>query len=138
MKAGLSLAVNPGTAAATALGAWTLARMRAWWRKRPEEVERQRRLEVNRRGRIAPGQILDVLDSETPAGGGCLILYQYEVAGVSYEAAQDVSALPDLASRAHGLPGQTAGIKYDPRRPTNSIIGCEDWCGVPPAEGTRK
>jgi len=120
------------------LGAWTLARLRAWRRKLPEEVERERRLDVNRRGRIAPGHVLGVLDSEASAGRGRLVRYEYEVGGVGYEAAQDISAPPGLASRAHGLVGQAASIKYDPKRPTNSIIGYEDWCGVHPAEDSGK
>ena len=66
-----------------------------------------------------------------------LVVYHYEVAGVSYEVAQDVSALPELASNAYDLLGQAASVKYDPKRPTNSMIACEEWSGVSIIEGTR-
>jgi hypothetical protein len=60
-----------------------------------------------------------------------LIVYQYVVAGVTYEVAQDVSMLPGIFDLAHGAGGQTASVKYDPKRPTNSIIACEEWSGIP-------
>ena len=59
-----------------------------------------------------------------------LVSYSYEVAGVTYEAAQDVTALPGIAAMARFLPGQTASVKYDPKRPANSIIACEEWSGL--------
>ena len=40
-----------------------------------------------------------------------------------------VSALHGLALRRVAA-GQAASVKYDPQRPTNSIILCEDWSGV--------
>jgi len=121
---GLELA---GAGAATALGVWGIVYLVRSRRKSPEELERLRRLEVNRRGRLVSGQILDLIEPDTVRK---LLLYQYEVAGVSYEVAQDISALPALASHAHGLPGQTTSVKYDPKRPTNSIIACEEWFGI--------
>jgi hypothetical protein len=116
-------------ATATALGAWTLARLR-WRRKSPEELERLRRLDVNRRGRIAPAQIVDIVESEVPAGPGHLIVYKYEVGGVTYEVAQDVWALPQVALVAAALAGHPASIKYDTRQPSNSILACEEWSGI--------
>jgi hypothetical protein len=61
-----------------------------------------------------------------------LVSYAYEVAGVTYEAAQDVTALPEIAAMARFLSGQTASVKYDPKRPANSIIACEEWSGCRP------
>jgi hypothetical protein len=52
------------------------------------------------------------------------------VAGATYAAAQDVSALPEIAAAAPFLPGHTTSVKYDPKQPTNSILACEDWCGI--------
>jgi len=132
--------VNPGarlaiilaaSAVAVTSGAWVHARIRSWRRKPPEELERLRRLDVNRRGRIAAGHVVDLMESVRAGTTSCLIVYKYEVAGVSYEVAQDVSTLPQAFTSAHGLAGQTASVKYDPRRPTNSIIACEDWSGIP-------
>jgi hypothetical protein len=62
---------------------------------------------------------------------GPILLYDYEVAGVTYEAAQDLSAMPEIAAAAPFLPGQTTSVKYDPKQPTNSILACEVWCGIP-------
>ena len=73
--------------------------------------------------------------ADGPAGP--ILLYDYEVAGVTYEAAQDLSALPEIAAAAPFLPGQTTSVKYDPKQPTNSILACETWCGIPDLEPNR-
>lgn len=122
-------------ATAAALGAWTLARLR-WRAKSPEEIERLRRLEVNRRGRITVGHVLDIIDSDVSTGQAALVVYKYEVAGVVYEVAQNISALPELAAAAPTLPGHAASIKYDPKLPTNSILACEGWSGISLNHGT--
>jgi hypothetical protein len=123
-----------GIGGIAALGIWGIVYLVRSRRKSPEELERLRRLEINRRGRLASGQILDLIE---PDAARKLLLYQYEVAGISYEVAQDISALPALASHAHSLPGQTASVKYDPQRPTNSIVACEEWSGVSIDDATR-
>ena len=119
-----------GTGAVALVGAWAWARIKRWRRKDPAELERLRRLEVNRRGRITGGRIVDLVESESSERAARLLVYQYEVAGVTYEAAQDVGPLPEIAAVAQHLPGQTASVKYDPKKPTNSIVACEEWCGV--------
>ena len=134
----MSLTLSLAAAGVTAgLGAWLLAALKRWRRKSPEEIERQRRLDVDRCGRIAMGHVVDLVEPEGMPAAGCLIVYTYEVAGVTYEAAQDVSPLPDVVAAAHGLAGQIASVKYDPRRPTNSIIACEEWCGIALNNGAR-
>lgn len=112
-------------------GAWAWTRFEHWQRKDPAELERLRRLDVNRRGRISAGKIMDVVEAESGSSASRLVVYKYEVAGVTYEAAQDVQPLPTIAAGAHALLGQTVSVKYDPQKPTNSIIACETWCGVP-------
>lgn len=104
------------------------------WRGRrvdPTELERRRRLHLNRIGRIAEGRIVEVRDEPAAGDGvGHLLVYNYEVRGVEYQAAQDVSFLRhdvDLRRVASGLP---ASIKYDPQNPTNSIVLCEGWSGI--------
>jgi len=104
-----------------------------WRRKDPAEVERLRRLDINKRGRISAGRIVDLVEAETAGSRSSLVVYSYEVAGVTYEAAQDVTALPEIAAIAKFLPGRTASVKYDPKRPVNSIVACEEWSGL----GTR-
>jgi hypothetical protein len=131
--------VNPSARLAIVLsssGALALAGAAAWAvrqrrrRKDPAEVERLRRQDLNRRGRISAGRVLDWIDSEPGKSATCLLVYGYDVAGVTYEVAQDVSALPAIAAAGPQLLGRIASVKYDPRRPTNSIVASEDWCGV--------
>jgi len=112
------------------LPAFSLARIRPWRRKSPEEIERLRRLDIHRRGRIAHGHIVDVIQSTRAGQPHLTVLYTYEVAGVTYEVGQDVTNLPQIRANASRLAGQTASVKYDPQQPTNSIIACEGWCGI--------
>jgi hypothetical protein len=105
-------------------------RLLRWRRKDPAELERLRRLDINKRGRISAGRILDLVEPETAGSKPRLVVYSYEVAGVTYEAAQDVTALPEVSAMAHFLAGQIASVKYDPKRPANSIIACEEWSGL--------
>ncbi|HEV8524780.1 MAG TPA: LPXTG cell wall anchor domain-containing protein [Terriglobales bacterium] len=111
-----------------ALGLGVLVRRR---RKTPEERERQRRQYINTYGRITIGTVVDVRDiGEAPQGSTQLLIYRYDVSGVSYEAAQDVTYLRhqvDLHSCRLGLP---ASIKYDPQNPGNSIVVAEGWTGL--------
>jgi hypothetical protein len=116
-----------------------MARVRfpRWRRKDPAELERLRRLDVNKRGRISAGRVVDLLESETAGLRSCLVVYSYEVAGVTYEAAQDVTALPEIAAIALSASGRSASVKFDPKRPGNSIIACEEWSGLENREQGR-
>jgi len=119
------------SARARALGG-RMARSRflRWRREDPAELERLRRLDINKRGRISAGRVVDLVEAETAGSRSLLMIYSYEVAGVTYEAAQDVTALPEFAAMARFLSGRTASVKYDPKRPANSIIACEEWNGL--------
>ena len=104
------------------------------WKSRrvdPAEAERRRRLHVNRVGRIVEGRVVELKD-EAPDGPGaaCLLVYNYEVRGVEYQAAQDISFLHKKLELQRTAAGQAASVKYDPQNPTNSIILCENWSGV--------
>ncbi len=121
------------SAAALLIAAWVVALVRRR-RKSPAEVERLRRLDINRRGRITSARIVDFIEPEPHRPGPRLIAYKYELAGVTYEAAQDVSALAGVLPLARRATDQVASVKYDPKVPTNSIIVCEDWCGFPSAQ----
>src|SRR5262249_43471361 len=79
-----------------AIGAAALTLAVAGWirrrRKTPEQRERERRLRISGAGRITDGTVIDV--SEMRLNGSSelqLLIYQYDVAGVSYEASQDVT-----------------------------------------------
>lgn len=129
--------VLAASAASTLLGVWGWRVARGWRRKSPEEIERLRRLGVNACGRIGWGRILELADPVANGPTGPVLLYEYEVAGVTYEAAQDVSTLAEIAAAAPFLPGQNASVKYDPKQPTNSILACEAWCGIPDLQFPR-
>ena len=123
--------IGAGVIAVMISAALTWKLVRRWRRKNPEEVERLRRLGVNACGRMIAGRIVELAEHTAGGPSGPVLLYDYEVAGVTYEAAQDISALPDLAAAAPFLPGQPTTVKFDPRQPTNSIIACEAWSGIP-------
>lgn len=107
-----------------------------WWyivshRPSAEEVERRRREELALSGRITDGVILDARtlsneDSVSPTPE--VLVYSYSVAGLIYNCAQDVSALPNevLGFRID----QSVQVRYDPRNPGNSIIVSETWTGL--------
>ena len=124
-----------GVASLAGAAAWLL--VKRWRRKDPAELERLRRLHLSRHGRISSGRILDVVELPAGAPTARLVVFQYEVRGVTYEAAQDVTPLPDIASHAEHLPGQIVSVKYDPKRPMNSIIACENWSGIFEPLGAR-
>ena len=90
--------------------------------KDPRERERIRRLDVNERGRLADGYIIEA----TPSA----IIYKYLVRGMEYTASQDVSMMGEL------IPGETerligpVTLKYLARNPANSIVVCENWSGL--------
>ncbi len=111
--------------------------LRKWKCKSPGEVERLRRLDVNRRGRITSGQIIDWIEKNAPGENIRLVVYKYEVGGVTYEAAQEVSALPEFKLPESDAECLTSSVKFDPRKPTNSIIVCEEWCGLNLQSGAR-
>jgi hypothetical protein len=100
-------------------------------RKTPEQRERERRLRISGIGRITDGAVIDV--NEMSVNGSeemQLLVYRYDVAGVSYEASQDVTSLRhrvDLHSCRSGL---MTSVKYDPTNPGNSIVIAENWNGL--------
>jgi len=114
---------------AVVTAAYVLLRRRP---KTPEDLERERRAWLDRVGRITDGTVIDVQEM-TAAGRNrpsTLLIYQYDVAGVSYEASQDVTYLRqwiNLHSCRLGLP---TSVRYDPQNPGNSIVLSERWMGL--------
>ena len=121
-----SLSIAGGAAAALVMA--LLLRTK---KQTAEDKERERRVWINMNGRITDGTVMDV--QELNGKGGVahqLLIYQYDIAGVSYECSQDVTwlrHLVDLHSCRLGLP---ASIKYDPKNPGNSIVIAEGWTGL--------
>jgi hypothetical protein len=137
---------SPRVITAIGVGAVTMIGV-AWYaftRRKPtaEEIERERRELLARSGRITDGTIMDTMISEArnaavsvpeaPADDSTptpqIIVYNYRIAGVTYECAQDVTT---LAEYVHGirtdLPVQ---VRYLPQNPANSIIVAESWSGL--------
>jgi hypothetical protein len=113
---------------AFALAVGLLAKRR---RKTPEDIERERRLRITQKGRITDGNILDVQELDLNGRGWAqMLIYQYDVAGVTYEASQDITYLRhrvDLHSCRLGL---ATSVKYDTSNPGDSIVVAEGWSGL--------
>jgi hypothetical protein len=129
------------------------------FKKKPEnsdDDERERRVYLNRIGRIVEGHIMEVVDRSegdharaepkpssvkrpghpgkhatvVKDGAQKLLYYSYSISGVTYETAQDVTGLEEQAHLKRIAVGQTASVKYDPANPSNSILLADDWSGI--------
>jgi hypothetical protein len=129
-------AISAGVAIAIGVTTYLLTRRKPT----AEEVERERRELLARSGRITDGTIMDTMIMEARNASETstqvdhsiptpqIIVYNYRIAGVTYECAQDVTA---LAEHVHGirtdLPVQ---VRYLPQNPANSIVVAESWSGL--------
>jgi hypothetical protein len=116
-------------AALVVIGATVFTCFKLRRKKDPARIERLRRLSVGQRGRITMGEVIGLIEPEGKSTA-LLLVYRYDVAGVTYEVTQDVSSMPAVAARAPYLVGRGINIKYDVKHPTNSIAACEVWSGV--------
>jgi hypothetical protein len=115
-------------AAALVVAARALLRRK---RKTPEQLERERRTRISVSGRITDGTVIDVNQIQLNGNGETqLLIYKYDVAGVSYEASQDITHLRHLVDIHSCRLGLQASIKYDPENPGNSIVVSEMWTGL--------
>jgi hypothetical protein len=106
--------------------AWARSR-----RKSPDQRERERRMRISEMGRITDGTVIDVNEMQMNGSGELqLLIYHYDVAGVSYEASQDVSSLRHMVDLHSCRAGLMTSIKYDPGNPGNSIVIAENWTGL--------
>jgi len=116
----------------------------------PEDEERRRRSQLNQVGRIVEGLVVELVESQGPAGPDAngsaqrkgslvqpagnglrrLVRYSYSIAGVTYETAQDVTGLEERLCLERLAAGQPASVKYDPSNPSNSILVADDWSGL--------
>ena len=104
-----------------------------WWtiahRKSADEIERERREHLMHHGRIIDGTVLDW--SEQPDTGDLRTLhYRYDIGGVTYQCAQELTSLKELVKVEASCLGMPASVRYDPKNPTNSIIVAESWSGI--------
>ena len=115
--------------AALALGVYFLSRRK---RKTEDDLERERRVFLGSVGRITDGTVIDVQEmavgeKRRPA---VLLIYNYDVAGVSYECSQDVTYLRHWINLHSCRLGLHTSVKYDPLNPGNSLVVSEGWMGL--------
>jgi hypothetical protein len=125
---------------ATLLGVGTAYLLRKG-RKTPDQLEKERRLRISLHGRITDGTVIDAQEVSQDGQALQMLIFQYDVAGVSYEASQDITHLRqyvDIHTCKVGLP---SSVKYNPQNPGDSIVIAEDWSGLrtdPMISGIRK
>jgi len=100
-------------------------------KKTAAEIERERRDWLNQVGRITDGTVIDVQEL-VPNGhtAATMLIFQYDVGGVSYEASQDVTYLRQLVNLHSCRLGVPTSVRYDPQNPGNSIVVSEKWMGL--------
>ena len=96
--------------------------------KSPREIERERREWLEQIGRITDGTVIDVQEV-APNGPppAIMLIFQYDVGGVSYEASQDVTHLRQHLNLHSCRIGVPTSVRYDPQNPGNSIVISEKW-----------
>ncbi len=110
-------------------GAYVLLRRKP---KSPDEIERERRAWLEGTGRITDGTVIDVqeLAAEKERRSAIMLIYHYDVAGVSYECSQDVTYLRHWINLHSCRLGLHTSVKYDPQNPGNSLVVSENWMGL--------
>jgi hypothetical protein len=114
----------------------------------PFAAERRRRLHLNQIGRIAEGQVVELIEHPPESkeerkglfGKSArplqdmrprhLVSYSYAISGVTYHTAQDITGLEGQICFDRLVAGQPASVKYDTSNPSDSIIVADDWSGL--------
>jgi hypothetical protein len=140
----LILAMGGATIAAIAMIAYAFFRPE----ENAEEIERKRRLHLNQIGRIAEGQVVELVQHAperqekkrflfgsrarplSNVGPRHFVSYSYAISGVTYHTAQDISGLQSQVRFERLVAGQPASVKYDPANPSDSILVADDWSGL--------
>ena len=90
----------------------------ARFRRKKEDPEVARRALLKRAGRL--GEAI-VLGTDADSNGNIVLSFSYTIGGVDYQAFQYQDA--EQLSRQHDyLPGARVALRYDPRRPANSVV----------------
>jgi hypothetical protein len=111
------------------LGAYALLRRKP---RSADDLERERRAWLEGTGRITDGTVIDVqeLAPEAKRRSAVMLIYKYDVAGVSYECSQDVTYLRQWINLHSCRLGLHTSVKYDPQNPGNSLVVSENWMGL--------
>jgi hypothetical protein len=116
---------------AALLGAYALLRRKP---KTADDLERERRAWLEGTGRITDGTVIDVqelaAEEKEKRRAAVMLIYKYDVAGVSYECSQDVTYLRHWINLHSCRLGLHTSVKYDPQNPGNSLVVSENWMGL--------
>jgi hypothetical protein len=100
-------------------------------KKTPEQRETLRRQRISAQGRLTDGTVLELREFDSGDGATAqMVVYSYDLAGVHYECAQDVTPLRSLLDLRSCPIGVAASVRFDPKNPGNSIVAAETWCGL--------
>jgi uncharacterized protein DUF3592 len=89
------------------------------FRRKKAEDEDGRRSRLLLSGRITDGNILDVTCDDSGAVTG--VVFTYFVSGVEYESSQSLNHEQRRRMQDYA-PGAGITVRYDPRRPGNSVV----------------
>jgi hypothetical protein len=90
----------------------------ARFRRKKEDPEIARRAYLRQSGRIGEATVLDTLSDET---GNLIVAFIYTVSGSEYQSSQSIDNAQSQRENDCS-PASRITIRYDPRRPTNSVI----------------
>ena len=90
----------------------------ARFRRKKEDPEVARRKLLLRAGRIGDAT---VLGTDVDGDGNSMLSYSYTIGGVDYQAFQRLDA-DQLLRENDYLTGSRVVLRYDPRRPANSLV----------------
>ena len=90
----------------------------ARFRKEKEDPEVARRALLLRAGRLGEAT---VLGTDVDEDGNVMLAYNYTIGGTDYETVQRLDE-QQLLRKSEYLPGSKAQLRYDPRRPANSLV----------------
>jgi hypothetical protein len=98
--------------------------------KSADDLERERRAWLDQVGRITDGTVIDVQEIPGKDKSATVLIYHYDVAGVSYECSQDVTYLRPMINLHSCRLGLPTSVRYDPQNPGNSLVVSERWMGL--------
>ena len=90
----------------------------ARFRRNKPDPEIERRALLLRSGRLGEATVLEI---NRDAEGNELLSYCYTIGGVDYETTQRLD-VGQLSRKDTYLPGSRVALRYDPHRPTNSLV----------------
>jgi hypothetical protein len=81
---------------------------------------------------IGDGTVIDVQELAVTSTyhAAIMLIYKYDVAGVTYECSQDVTYLRHWINLHSCRLGLHTSVKYDPQNPGNSLVVSENWMGL--------